>query len=146
MTAKQRSHSSSRQLGEIFFDDGRIVGGVVDQPVDAAEAFERLRGHRLGREAVADIDLDGERGSAGGVDLGGHFAGRVEIGGDDAVAGFGQRLGVDAADAAGRAGDDHDLHLLPRPQATCSSAKPRAKKAGSRTRGSAARRAAPAGA
>ncbi len=103
-------------------------GRVVHEHVDVTERVERVLHDRRGAVPRGRRGV-GDRGAAGGLDLG-DDAGRVGTG---ATAGVvhehrralgGEQARVLAADAAARASDDHDLavessaHVAPRGSAT----------------------------
>ena len=85
---------------------------VVDQDVDAAEAFERGLRHRLDRGGIGDVGEDGDRLAAGRFDLAHDAVGfrlvRTHI--DHHRRAGGRQLQRDgAADIAPGAGDDGDF-------------------------------------
>jgi len=93
----------------------RVRAGVVDEDVNPSESLERGRGEHIGVGFGGDVHTDRQR----GVPLcrfiecrrRGLGVGDVEVGDDDLRA-FRAQLGrIDAADAVGTAGHDHDAVL-----------------------------------
>jgi hypothetical protein len=109
------------ELGELFRREclrraEHHVTGIVHDDIEAALLGDDLRDRRVGRWLRADIELDcaqidmvvaGEFCEIG--DDGRVAALRLAHRGIDGVAGLGERIGGQAAEAARRAGDDNDL-------------------------------------
>ncbi len=88
---------------------GAVECGVVDQRVDPAERIDRRLRHRARLPGIRHVEphrLDPPAGAAHLLDRRGAIG---DVGGDDARALGGQPGGVFLPDAAGGAGDDHDL-------------------------------------
>ncbi len=84
--------------------------GVVEHQVGLAEAFGHPVGGGLDCGAVGDVDGQGERGAAGGLDVLDQAVETLLATGqyDDGGAEFGEPFGGDGTHAAGGAGDDGD--------------------------------------
>jgi hypothetical protein len=92
------------------------VAGIVDQHVDPAAVGDDLGDRRVDRQLGLHVELDGAQVDAvalrGLSHLGGILrvaAGDVTHRGIDNVPGPGERLGGQAAEATGGAGDENDL-------------------------------------
>ena len=98
--------------------DRELIDGAVDldardarDGVQAAEALPGGLDHALGVGPHGDVAL--HRDAVLDVRQGLCEPGTVAIRGDDAVSGLGEQARARAADAAGRARDQGDLHALP---------------------------------
>ncbi len=86
-------------------------GGIVDQDIDAAEAFERGVGNGLHRLGVGHVTGDGDGLPAGALDLAHDIVGFLPVGAridHDGCAVGRERQRNGAADIAARSGDDGD--------------------------------------
>src|ERR1700688_2611169 len=98
--------------GEALEIGSVVVGGVVDEDVDASEFAPGIFHHGLDAGFIGDVAAQGEgaHAVAGEIDdglLG--FAGGIEIGEGDVGAGLGQGESGGASQAAGGAGDEAGL-------------------------------------
>nr|WP_276602852.1 hypothetical protein [Nannocystis pusilla] len=93
---------------------GVLLGGVVDEDVEAAEAIDDLADGVAAERAVADVAADRQTGAALFLDLGGGLAGvavLAQIDDGDVGALAGEQHGGGAADAAVAPGDERDPTL-----------------------------------